>query len=69
MESTFVSKTQAISIISVETGFGRRVIEKMMDNLVQQGRIKILDSPDGRALRITRIDVELIIKVLKGDIE
>jgi hypothetical protein len=69
MAATFVSKTQAISIISMETGFGRRVIEKMMDKLERQGRIKILDSPDGRALRIARTDVDIITQVLKGEIE
>ena len=69
MSSAFVSKTQAISIISVETGFGRRVIEKMMDKLEEQGRIKIVDSPDGRALRLSRADVDLIIKALNGQVE
>jgi biotin operon repressor len=69
MSSIFVSKTQAISIIGIETGYGRRVIEKTIDNLLQQGRIRILEAPDARALRISRTDVELIIKVLKGEIE
>jgi len=69
MSAPFVSKTQAISLISVETGFGRRVIEKTMDKLEEQGRIKVIDSPDGRALRISRSDVDVIIKVLNGEIE
>jgi hypothetical protein len=69
MSTPFVSKTQAISRISVETGFGRRVIEKTMDKLEEQGRIRIIDSPDGRALRISQADVEIIIKVLNGEIE
>jgi len=69
MSTAFVGKTQAISIISLETGYGRRVIEKTMDKLAEQGRIKVDPDPDGRALRISRADVELVIKVLKGESE
>ena len=69
MAATFLTKTQAITIIKEATGYGRRVIEKTMDMLVQQGRIKILDSPDARALRISRADVESVIRHLQGETE
>jgi hypothetical protein len=64
MATTFLTKTQAIAFIGVETGFGRRVIEKAMDTLLQQGRIKIFESPDSRALRISRADMDIIIRGL-----
>jgi hypothetical protein len=67
MSDVFVSKTQAISIVSVETGFGRRVIEKAMDTLEQAGRIKIHVPPEGHAIRIRRSDVDVIIRYLKGE--
>ena len=69
MATTYVTKTQAIGLINMETGYGRRVIEKWMEKLEQMGRIKILDDPDGRALRISRTDVDIIIQALKGEIE
>jgi hypothetical protein len=69
MATTFVTKTQALALIGIETGFGRRVIEKMIDKLEEKGRIKVLDSPDGRALRISRSDIDFIIQALKGEVE
>jgi hypothetical protein len=69
MNSRFYTKTQALALIGLETGFGRRVIEKIMNKLVEKGRIKVLDSPDVRALWISRADVDLIIQALKGEIE
>jgi len=67
MSDVFVSKSQAMSIITVETGFGRRVIEKAMDTLEQAGRIKIHIPPEGHAIRIRRGDVDVIIRYLKGE--
>ncbi len=69
MSTIYVSKTQALALINLETGYGRRVVEKWMEKLVETGRIKILDDPDGRAMRISRTDVDFIIRFLKGEVE
>ncbi len=69
MPDEYLSKTQAISLIMVETGFGRRVIEKMLDRLSEEGRIRFVPGFDGRSLRISRPDAETVIRVLKREIE
>ncbi len=67
MPDVFVNKSQAMSIITVETGFGRRVIEKAMDALEQEGRIKVYVSPNSHSVRMRRSDVDVIIRYLKGE--
>jgi hypothetical protein len=68
-ETDYLSKTQAISAIMVATGYGRRVIEKILDRLTDEKRIRFVPGFDGRTLHISRTDVELVIKVLKHEIE
>jgi len=69
MATQYVSKIQAISIAIAETGYGRRTIERVMDKLTQEGRITIGLDFDGRTYRISRADVDLLIRVLKREIE
>jgi hypothetical protein len=69
MPDEYLSKTQAVSRIMVETGFGRRVIDKILDRLTNEGRIRFVPGFDGRSLRISHEDVALVIKVLKREIE
>ncbi len=64
-----LSKSQAMSLINVETGYGRRIIEKTFSRLVAEGRIRFILDFDGQTQRITREDVEIVIKVLKREIE
>jgi len=67
MASEYVTKGQAVSIVNLETGRGRRVIENMMDALVAQGRITIHSDPlDKRSFRVSRTDVDTIIQVIKA---
>jgi hypothetical protein len=67
MASEYVTKGQAVSIVNLETGRGRRVIENMMDALVAQGRISILPDPlDKRSFRVSRTDVDTVIQVIKA---
>ena len=68
MSVEYVSKTNAISLISVATGYGRRVVLKTLDRLVEEGRIKIIDSPRGNTLEISRNDIDIVIKILKREI-
>lgn len=69
MSSTYLSKTQAISLIGMETGYGRRVIEQTLERLVDAGRIRFIVDFDKRTQRISRDDVETVIKILKREIE
>ncbi len=69
MSTPYVSKIQAISIAIAETGYGRRTIERVMDKLIQEGRITMGLDFDGRTYRISRADVDLLIRVLKREIE
>jgi len=69
MPVEYVNKTNAISIISMATGFGRRVVVKIMDRLADEGKIHILESPRGNTLEISRDDIDLVIKVLKREVE
>jgi membrane-bound lytic murein transglycosylase B len=69
MSATFLTKTQAVSLIGMETGYGRRVIEQTLDRLVTEGRIRFILDFDRRTQRISREDVETVIKILKREIE
>ncbi len=65
MADEYVTKTQAVSQIAQETGFGRRVIERTFDRLEAVGRIHVRKGPDARFLLISRADINIIIKELK----
>jgi len=61
-----INKSKAISIISLETGYGRRVIENKMNELAQGGKITMFPDPgDRRIVLISRADVQVIIQSLK----
>ncbi len=66
MPTPFFTKTQAVNIVSAETGFGRRVVENMMEKLQSQGEISIEQDPlYTRTLRISRDDMDKVVKALK----
>ncbi len=69
MAEEYYSRIQAIAQVMVATGFGRRTVDKMIDKLAEDGRITIGLDFDGRTYRISRTDIELVIKVLKREIE
>ena len=63
-----IPKSRAVSMAMIDTGFGRRVVENKMDELLGQGRIRIVPSPaDKRLQLISRDDLNLIIAALKGE--
>ena len=65
----YMSKSQAMALITIETGYGRRTIEKAFERLEQEGRIKLSLDFDGRTYRISRADVDIVIKYLNREIE
>ena len=69
MAEEYTSRIQAIAQVMAATGYGRRTVDRIMDKLAQEGRITIGLDFDGRTYRISRTDIELIIKVLKREIE
>lgn len=63
----YVTKGIATSMIAIATGRGRRVIENIIDKLAQAGRITVEQDPiDGRALRMPKADVDVVIQYIKG---
>jgi len=69
MATEYLSKAQAVAMAMAETGYGKRIIDRVMDRLSQEGRITVELDFDGRTYRISRADVSLIIQVLKREIK
>lgn len=66
MPAAFYTKTQAVNIIGAETGYGRRIVEAMLEKLVNQGEISIEPDPlYTRTLRISREDMDKVVQSLK----
>jgi hypothetical protein len=64
----FVSKYQAIMLITLETGYGRYIIERAMDELVSKGLIHLEEDPaDHRKYRMPRSEIAIIVKRLRGE--
>ena len=64
MREDYMNKTAAVNYISLQTGFGRRVVEKALDQLQQEGRIKLITTSYSRLIHISKQDVELVINIL-----
>jgi hypothetical protein len=68
MPQEYVTKYQAIMLITLETGYGRYIIERKMDELLNKGVIHLEEDPaDRRKYRLPRPEIELIIKALRGE--
>jgi hypothetical protein len=66
MAQQYLTKMQAIAAIGVETGYGRRVIEQKLDELVTAGKVALEPDPIyKRQFRISRADVDIVVKALK----
>ncbi len=66
MAQQYYTKMQAITVIGIETGYGRRVIEAKLDELAAEGKITVEPDPIyKRQFRISRADVDIVIKALK----
>jgi hypothetical protein len=63
----FTTKTNAVSYICMQTGYGRPSVERALKQLQEAGRIHPTTLP--HATLLSRADIELIIKVLKKEIE
>ena len=65
---TYIPKTKAIAQLQAETGRGRRIIENAIEKLTEADRIHITEDPlDGRILRMTIDDYELLQRVVRGE--
>jgi hypothetical protein len=66
MLENYLTKTNAIAYISMQTGYGRPIIERTMKQLQDAGRIQLLSPSFARAILISKDDVEIVISVLKS---
>ena len=66
-ETEYIAKTDAIAEVRRITGFGHHIINRIMDELAEQGTIAILDDLiDKRKKVLSREHVELIIATLQA---
>jgi len=66
-EKRYMIKKDAIAYITEQTGAGRYIIERKMDQLHYQGIIHVEDDPmDSRKKRISSEDVERVIQLIRG---
>jgi len=64
----YVSKYQAIMLITLETGYGRYIIERAMDELMSKGLVHLEEDPaDRRKYRMPRSEIAVIVKTLRGE--
>ena len=61
----YLPKMSAVSYISTQTGFGRPTIERTIQRLQEEGRVK--PTKVANVLLFSPADMELVIKVLKGE--
>jgi DNA-binding MarR family transcriptional regulator len=62
----YLTKTQVLEEVMRETGAGRWVIERKIDELEEAGQIKVITDPaDLRRKRISRTHVQVIIRSLQ----
>jgi hypothetical protein len=63
--SNYTTKYQAIAYIGMQTRFGRRIIESMMDKMEAEGKITFIKGLDRKSLLITMEDIQKIIDELR----
>ncbi len=61
----YTSKTNAVSVICLQTGYGRPRVERTIKQLTEDGRIHPLLLP--QTTLYSREDIALVVKVLKGE--
>ncbi len=61
----YMSKTNAVSVICLQTGYGRPRVERALKQLTDEGRIHPLSLP--QYTLFSREDIALVVKVLKGE--
>jgi DNA-binding MarR family transcriptional regulator len=68
MPGDFVTKTEAIKLIGIESGYGRHIVERKLRELARRGEITIERNPsDKRKLRIPKTDISVVVSKLTGD--
>jgi predicted GTPase len=65
MNEEYLAKMAAIAHIGVQTRIGRTTIERTLRRLQDEGRIKPIVYPN--TILYSPEDIELVIKVLKGE--
>lgn len=65
MADDYLTKTIAVNYISMQSGYGRHVVEKTLNQLQDEGHITYVNGPDSRALLISREHVDYVIAFLK----
>ncbi len=69
MPGAYMTKTQAISSITLQLNVGRRVVMRAMEILEEQGIITFESIPfDARVQRISQEDMEKVIAYIKEHI-
>ena len=63
----YTTKTNAVSYICMQSGYGRPSVERTLKQLQEAGRIH--PTVLSHATLFSRADIELVIKVLKREIE
>ncbi|HKD77355.1 MAG TPA: hypothetical protein VKB76_17755 [Ktedonobacterales bacterium] len=61
----YLPKMAAIAFIGVQSGFGRPTVERTIQRLQDEGRIK--PTKVANVLLFSPADMELVVKVLKGE--
>ncbi len=66
MPEEYLTKSQVIALVSLETGLGRSVIERTMEALAAEGKILLEENPlDRRRYRVRKSDVAVIVQALR----
>ncbi|MBA3824795.1 MAG: hypothetical protein H0X24_12985 [Ktedonobacterales bacterium] len=66
-ETEYVARIDAIIAARLATGRGNHIINRIIDELAEAGKITIFDDPvDRRKKMISREDVQVIIDALKS---
>ncbi len=65
MTGDYLTKTNAVSYISMQTGYGRYIVERTLKQLEEEGKISFATGIDARALFISSEHVEYVINYLK----
>jgi len=63
----YLPKMNAVAYISIQTGAGRPTVERMIHRLQDEGRITPVTTNFSRAILYSPEDIELVIRVLKGE--
>lgn len=67
MSQNPVTKLNAIALICMETGRGRRYVEQKMKDMAEAGLIVMEKSPYAPAILISRDDIAKVVEAIKAE--